>query len=175
MYISRIVRQTFSPFIRIHVFPMEKKKIINNICTLQRFNFIVAGRILESLAARGVGLYPALGLPLLAAQQHHKPASVSSPSPRSSPANSAPSSPTQKVISTLHYLHELCAHTKTDKYIISCIDLHRVPSAAVSCTKRCTTRQRTLFTDFQLLVYLYICTFTCVRVCVWSYFSNGSC
>lgn len=60
---------------------------------------IVAGRILKTLAARGVGLYPALGLPLLAAQQH-KPASVSSPSPRSSPANSAPSSPTQKVIST---------------------------------------------------------------------------
>ncbi|KAL4131730.1 hypothetical protein QTP88_009003 [Uroleucon formosanum] len=56
------------------------------------------GRILESLAARGVGLYPALGLPLLAAQQH-KPASVSSASPRSSPANSAPSSPTQKHVS----------------------------------------------------------------------------
>lgn len=60
---------------------------------------IITGRILKTLAARGVGLYPALGLPLLAAQQH-KPTSVSSPSPRSSPANSAPSSPTQKVISS---------------------------------------------------------------------------
>lgn len=61
---------------------------------------------MESLAARGVGLYPALGLPLLAAQ-HQKPASVSSASPRSSPANSAPSSPTQKVIIYQHYIQHI--------------------------------------------------------------------
>lgn len=64
---------------------------------------------MESLAARGVGLYPALGLPLLAAQ-HQKPASVSSASPRSSPANSAPSSPTQKVIIYQYNIH----HTYND-------------------------------------------------------------
>lgn len=63
--------------------------------------FIIAGRILESLAARGVGLYPALGLPLSLAAQHNKPSSVSSPSPQSSPSYSAPSSPTQKVSSNL--------------------------------------------------------------------------
>ncbi|XP_050443514.1 zinc finger protein castor homolog 1-like isoform X2 [Adelges cooleyi] len=66
------------------------------------------GRILESLAARGVGLYPALGLPLLQAAQ--KPASTASPSPRSSPANSAPPSPTQKsstsvIVSLPHPVH----------------------------------------------------------------------
>ncbi|VVC40912.1 Hypothetical protein CINCED_3A025642 [Cinara cedri] len=63
--------------------------------TVPMVNFST-GRILESLAARGVGLYPALNLPLQLAAQQQKPASVSSPSPRSSPANSAPSSPTQK-------------------------------------------------------------------------------
>ncbi|XP_050543799.1 zinc finger protein castor homolog 1 isoform X2 [Daktulosphaira vitifoliae] len=56
------------------------------------------GRILESLAARGVGLYPALSLPLL--QGLHKPPSTSSASPQSSPANSAPSSPVQKQSAT---------------------------------------------------------------------------
>lgn len=63
------------------------------------FVFCPAGRILESLAARGVGLYPALGLPPVhqLPGQHDKPTSVSSASPQSSPPYSAPSSPTQKV------------------------------------------------------------------------------
>lgn len=180
-------------YLYVYIFSTEKKNLLT-ISVLQWFHFIVAGRILESLAARGVGLYPTLGLPLLAAQQHHKPASVSSPSPRSSPANSAPSSPTQKVISPKHYLCDCNTtniariktdwDTETDKYNVYkvYIDLHRVLSAAVSCIKRCTGAN----THFSLVsfacifirVYVYVCVYEYVcyeYMSIWPCFSDGSC